>query len=213
MSSDQGREAYSMACLPFYRGREVRELDFDGPQVLRLGQLKAIDFFGDGSFYVLDTPGHAIGHIAGLARTSANPDTFIFMGGDLCHHSGEMRPSRYLTIPKEITPHPWLEGAQQQSCPGALLEKLLTSRGQKVDEPVYVPQMGEDIPETIETIKKAQEADGQENVLFIYAHDEGLHGVVDFFPATANDWKQKGWRQPLLWKFLGDFRKALEAQS
>lgn len=55
------------------RGRFVRELTFEEGEdhpVLSIGDFKAIDFFGDGSFYLLDTPGHAVGHLCGLARTS-----------------------------------------------------------------------------------------------------------------------------------------------
>ncbi|KAM0411091.1 hypothetical protein ACHAPD_010916 [Fusarium lateritium] len=68
-----------------YIGRNFREIDFD-KKPLVIGPFRGFDFFGDGSFYLLDTPGHAIGHVAGLARTTTDPDTFIFMGGDLCHH-------------------------------------------------------------------------------------------------------------------------------
>lgn len=41
------------------------------------------DFFGDGSFYLLDAPGHLLGHMMGLARTAQ--DEYIVMGGDACH--------------------------------------------------------------------------------------------------------------------------------
>ncbi|KAF2093539.1 hypothetical protein NA57DRAFT_47988 [Rhizodiscina lignyota] len=196
----------------FNRGRKVVEVDFETQQTVKLGDMEAIDFFGDGSFYLLDTPGHAIGHLAGLARTSKNPDTFIFMGGDLCHHAGEMRPSKYLPIPAEILPHPWIQHAQKP-CPGALLENLQKSRGRAVDEPIYDPVMGHSMEETIETIKKAQEADGKDNIFFIFAHDDSLYGEVDLFPLSANQWKQKGWRQKLMWKFLKDFKQALELQQ
>ena len=39
-----------------YEGRAVNEIDFQGTG-LRLGQFRAMDFFGDGSFYLLDSPG------------------------------------------------------------------------------------------------------------------------------------------------------------
>ena len=39
-----------------YEGREVKEIDFETTD-LRLGQFRAMDFFGDGSFYLLDAPG------------------------------------------------------------------------------------------------------------------------------------------------------------
>lgn len=39
-----------------YRGRNVREISFTDPS-LRLGRFRALDYFGDGSFYLLDAPG------------------------------------------------------------------------------------------------------------------------------------------------------------
>ncbi|KAL8851240.1 MAG: hypothetical protein Q9221_003871 [Calogaya cf. arnoldii] len=49
-----------------YANRELREISFDSD--VEIGGYKAFDYFGDGSFYLLDSPGHAIGHMCGLAR-------------------------------------------------------------------------------------------------------------------------------------------------
>jgi len=69
--------------------------------------------------------------------------------------------------------------------------------------------MGKDIPLAIETIKKTQQADADENVWYVFAHDRTLRGGnVELFPASANEWKQKGWREKLLWEFLADFETA-----
>ncbi|CAJ2513324.1 Uu.00g014430.m01.CDS01 [Anthostomella pinea] len=87
-----------------FEGRNVRELSFDDS--FKIGRFRAFDFFGDGSFYLLDTPGHSVGHMCGLARTSTHPDTFIFMGGDASHHGGEFRPTDYSPLPKELNPMP-----------------------------------------------------------------------------------------------------------
>lgn len=66
-----------------FEGREVRELSFDkSAKGLKIGRFNALDYFGDGSFYLLDTPGHSIGHICALARTSVKPESFVFMVGD-----------------------------------------------------------------------------------------------------------------------------------
>ncbi|VUC32805.1 unnamed protein product [Clonostachys rosea] len=189
-----------------FSGREIREINFDQP--LRVGEFNAVDFFGDGSFYVLDTPGHAIGHLGALARTSVNPDTFIFMGGDLCHHSSEMRPSRYLPLPESIS-HP-ISPASLYPCPGLVLEKLQKSRGRSANEPFFDPAMGVPVETALQTVRKAQEADGDENVLFIYAHEHSFKEIGELFPNSANDWKKKGWREKMLWAFLRDFKKLVE---
>lgn len=43
----------------------------------------AIDYFDDGSLYIIDTPGHITGHVNLLARTG--PGRWTFLGGDCCH--------------------------------------------------------------------------------------------------------------------------------
>ncbi|KAL2216617.1 beta-lactamase-like protein [Thermoascus aurantiacus ATCC 26904] len=192
-----------------FKGRTVREIDFDNSQTIKVGPFRALDFFGDGSFYLVDTPGHAIGHMSGLARTTSNPDTFIFMGGDLCHHGGEIRPSKHLSIPAEITP----QQCRALCCPGAMLEEVQKQRGRSPTEPFFEPNMGLSIEEAIRTIQKAQEIDASENVLFVFAHDDTLHGVVDLFPLSANEWKSKGWREQMQWVFLKDLKKAVEGSS
>lgn len=73
--------------------------------------------------------------------------------------------------------------------------------------------MGLDIPKTVETIRKAQDADGKDNVWFIYAHDPILHGIVDLFPRSANDWKKKDWRNLTLWAFLRYFEADINKQQ
>lgn len=45
---------------------------------------KGVDLFGDGSFFILDAPGHMPGHQMAIARTGE--DEWIAMGGDCCHH-------------------------------------------------------------------------------------------------------------------------------
>ncbi len=43
----------------------------------------ALDFFGDGSLYIIDSPGHLYGHVNLLAR--ADDRRYIYLGGD-CRH-------------------------------------------------------------------------------------------------------------------------------
>ncbi|OAP62036.1 hypothetical protein AYL99_04239 [Fonsecaea erecta] len=190
-----------------FHGRQVREISFQEPDTLQIGQFRAFDFFGDGSFYLLDTPGHAIGHLAGLVRTTA--DTFVMMGGDLCHHGGELRPSKLLRLPSKVF-LPNLVRYPGCMCPGAELEAIQTKRSRAPDEPFFDPAIGYDIPETIRTIQKVQDADAADNVFFIYAHDSTIGGIVDLFPGLANDWMVKGWREKAYWRFLEDFEGALE---
>ncbi|BEJ11470.1 hypothetical protein CspHIS471_0108920 [Cutaneotrichosporon sp. HIS471] len=74
--------------LPFGSEREVEELNDKSPWV-RCGAFpEAIDYFGDGSLYILNAYGHMVGHIAALVRTSANPDSYMLLAGDSAHVRG-----------------------------------------------------------------------------------------------------------------------------
>ena len=189
------------------RNRNVREMSFSNDDTIKIGDFLALDFFGDGSFYLLDTPGHSVGHLAGLARTTVNPDTFILMGGDLGHHGGELRPSMHLPIPDEVN-YPSPEG---QKLGGAAFRQLNVKRGRKETETFFDPVVADDIEEAARTIRKAQIPDSQDDVFLVCAHDMGIVGVVDFFPWTANAWREKGWKQRSHWNFLADLATAATA--
>ncbi|KAL7279588.1 hypothetical protein ACG7TL_005993 [Trametes sanguinea] len=45
---------------------------------------RAYDYFGDGSMYIIDAPGHLPGHINVLARTNAS-GSWIYLAGDSAH--------------------------------------------------------------------------------------------------------------------------------
>lgn len=54
----------------------------------------ALDLFGDGSVYIIDSPGHLYGHVNLLARIGEGK--YIYLGGDCCHDP------RILTGEKDI---------------------------------------------------------------------------------------------------------------
>jgi glyoxylase-like metal-dependent hydrolase (beta-lactamase superfamily II) len=57
----------------------------------------AVDFYNDGSVYIIDAPGHLIGHVNLLARIG--PKKWVYLGGDCCHDprilNGEKRIALY----------------------------------------------------------------------------------------------------------------------
>ncbi|KAJ9615635.1 hypothetical protein H2200_001710 [Cladophialophora chaetospira] len=58
---------------------------------------EGVDVFADGSFFVLDAPGHMPGHQMALARTGE--DEWVAMGGDCCHHRNLLEdPSREISM-------------------------------------------------------------------------------------------------------------------
>jgi glyoxylase-like metal-dependent hydrolase (beta-lactamase superfamily II) len=188
-----------------HRGRNLREIEFNGSNNLKIGQFPAYDYFGDGSFYLLDSPGHAIGHLCSLIRTTTNPDTFVLLGGDICHHGGIFRPSKHLPLPSSISPNPLAPGTDKLFCPGSAFEELQKERGMNSQGPILKPEFGHDIPLALHTIDKLQELDVDENILVIIAHDKFARDVLDHFPLPLNLWKERGWGEKLRWAFLKDF--------
>lgn len=193
-------------------GRELKEIAFD--QSLKIGGFDAIDYFGDGSFYLLDSPGHAIGHISGLARVTTSPNSFILMGGDICHHVGQIRPSAHNPLPAMISPHPF-DRSYTAPCPGELFEHLLpendhTKPFYRVAGEVHGTRVAADAGVADESISKLQEMDGLDEVLVVIAHDRSLLDVVDFFPNYADGFLEKGWAKKGKWRFLREFAQAVK---
>lgn len=189
-----------------YEGRTMREISFSDE--LKIGRFRAHDYFGDGSFYLLDTPGHSIGHMCGLARTTTNLPTFVFMAGDASHHAGEFRPTEYLPLPKEINTSTAHSGADFQS---VHCDKSATKPFYNVTSSfAYDKELAD------WTIAGMEEFDCQDNVLLLTAHDEHVvepEPIVNFFPESLNGWHEKGVGRKAKWLFLHDFEKAVGARE
>lgn len=179
-------------------GRMVREINFSGTG-LRIGGFDAFDYFYDGSFYLLDAPGHAPGHMCALARTTADPPSFVFMGADACHHPGVLRPSQYLPLPQLIiSEHLDSYGG----CPGDLLMQLRAWKSPH--EPFFQVAHGPLFPDhaaAIETVAKIQELDSTGHVLILLAHDNSLGEHLPLFPKRVNGLQAQGLREATRWLF------------
>ena len=167
-----------------YEGRNIREISFSGDNDgFKIGRFNAHDYFGDGSFYLLDTPGHSIGHMCGLARTTADPPTFVFMAGDASHHAGEFRPTEYLPLPKELSDFSRHSGADYQD----------VHFEQSATKPFYnvTASFAHDKKLADWTIAGICEFDCQANVLLLTANDEHVlepEPVINLFPESLNQW-------------------------
>jgi hypothetical protein len=194
-----------------YAGRQLKEFDFANHEnAIRIGRFDAVDYFGEKSFYILDAPGHTLGHLCALAPTTNDPDSFILMGADACHRSAEMRPSKWLPLPSEISPHQLQLDATGPG-PASDFEHLL--RNDVSQLPIYAQKRPGQMlfnPDMAEgTLDKIEEADGTGNIFVVIAHDDHLSGTVDSFPKPANKLLFQGWDVERRWKFLADFRQAL----
>ncbi|KAJ8127324.1 hypothetical protein O1611_g6310 [Lasiodiplodia mahajangana] len=96
--------------------RQVREIDFD--QDLCFGNFKAFDFFSDGSFYLLDAPGHATASetIRKIQELDADDHVFVIIAHDVSLRSeNALLPGYYK----------WMDGERfEESHALAFLQRL-----------------------------------------------------------------------------------------
>lgn len=89
-------ERSPFASAPLQHPR-FRELSFEVDTWEPFGPFpRTYDYFGDGSFLLVDAPGHMPGHLGGLARTAT--DEWVFMGGDCCHHRSLLVGKRPMSV-------------------------------------------------------------------------------------------------------------------
>lgn len=190
--------------------RTVRELKGEEFN-LQIGGFPAYDYFGDGSFYLLSSPGHTVGHLCALARVMPQSDketpSFVFMGGDCTHYAAIFRPSQYLPLPETIPAAPNSRfGASP--CPGALFAEHVLPHNDptkpflKANQGVNVDQ-----PQAEKSIGSMQEFDASEDILVCIAHDASLLGQIPFYPERLNEWKKSGLKKEVAWRFCGDFER------
>lgn len=144
----------------------------------------------------------------GLARTTTT--TFVLLGADCCHHSGEFRPTQYLPMPESINLNPLRKNttySRHAPCPGSFFRDVHPARS--VSEPFYRftdPGISHDVGAATDSMRKMTAFDANDDVLVLMAHDSEIKGVLDFWPEKINNWKSKGWKSALRWAFLGDFK-------
>jgi glyoxylase-like metal-dependent hydrolase (beta-lactamase superfamily II) len=190
-----------------FEGRNVREIKFSSD--FKIGKFEAHDYFGDGSFYILNVPGHAIGHISGLARTTK--DTFCFLGGDVCHFGGMFRPTQFAPMPEQIPTGVPLDTSRFNiPCPCSMFTACHPVKGKERTTPFYEVTREEgswylDPPVAQASIMSLAEFDAHPDVFVCIAHDDALLSLVPFFPkSTLNDWKAQGWKPNSHWLFLNN---------
>ncbi|RFU25954.1 hypothetical protein B7463_g10384, partial [Scytalidium lignicola] len=202
-----------------FANRELREIDFS-TSALTIGGFRAVDFFLDGSFYLLDTPGHCTGHICGLACTTPEPEsTFVFLGGDICHFAGCFRPSPSYPLPNPIHEqvldqddffpvpcpasiftdhHPQAATTQNSSFDSRTtpFHKISTKSSSAYTHPQIAQQ----------SVDRLVQFDASPSVLVCFAHDPSLARYLPTMNSNPdldlNAWKSSGWKERCHWDWL-----------
>ncbi|KAJ7078542.1 beta-lactamase-like protein [Mycena belliarum] len=186
-------------------GRQLVPIDFANSQ-LEISGFKAHDFYGDGSLYLLDVPGHLEGHICALARVT--PTSFLLLAGDAVFHPGLIRPTAKL---RQLFPYTsQLVSATRHSISATHFPPL-DSAGKfdlaaRTTPLLDISESGyfEDPPTVRASMKKIQIFDENPDVFVVFGHDESLMSVVGQLPTSLDGWKAKGWKERHAWAFLDE---------
>lgn len=194
-----------------FEGREVHEITFTGK--FKIGGFRAHDYFGDGSLYLLDTPGHAIGHMCSLVRTT--PTTFVFLGGDICHFGGSFRPSTSIHLPDPV-PNEHLDQHLPYPCPCSLFtdahpagsDSEVSKRTPFFQVSGFAQSAYVDSEQATRSIEELQKFDAHPDVLVCIAHDPTLLKVLpclnDWPERDLNKWQEEGLKGKAQWGWLNE---------
>ncbi|KAI0302526.1 hypothetical protein BC826DRAFT_1101421 [Russula brevipes] len=172
-----------------FDGRKLVELDFaDHPKLANICGLRAINWFRDDSFYLLEAPGHSSDHVMALVRTAQ--DKFVLLGGSAAHHAGEFRPSASVPLPESIVPSPFGPPDSHSSYPGSAFESVhpaaaaADTPGAFRTTPFYslAPFIGTDPVAYRTTIAAVQAMDASPDVFVVCSHDASLRDILEFYP-------------------------------
>ncbi|KAI1627144.1 beta-lactamase-like protein [Exophiala viscosa] len=203
-----------------FKERHLNVIDFT-KSPSEIGGFAAHDFFGDGSFYILDTPGHCLGHMCGLARTTGGKNsTFLLLGGDICHFVGDLRPNKSYPLPDPI-PNDVLDKDSffPTPCPCSIFtdHHPILSDDTDVEERRTTPwyQVSDheksayvDPPAAQSSVDKLVGFERCPNVLICLSHDSGL---LRYLPtlnsdpkSDLNSWRKNNWKEETRWEWLNE---------
>jgi len=164
-----------------------------------------------------------------LARTT--PDTFLFLGGDICHFAGDFRPSEQVPLP-DTMPEAAFGNPEDNDvavkralyptpCPCSFFsdhhpQNSGLEGGNVTSNPNSTPfyrlsthkhSSYKDPPLAVVTTQKMQQYfDSDPNVLVCLAHDTALLDHLPTFNANPemdlNDWQQQGMKEKCHWGWL-----------
>ncbi|KAF8333137.1 beta-lactamase-like protein [Cantharellus anzutake] len=142
--------------LQVLQSRNIRHLERNKDEWKEIGAFKGHDYFGDGSLFILDAPGHCAGHQNVLVRTSGNPPIYHLLASDTTHH---------IILARE---------PKQPS----LRRPLISIFPEDPNKPSNLLSFHDDLEEAYRTIAKAERMDLEENVNVFLAHDISLDRLL-----------------------------------
>jgi len=134
----------------------------------KVGAFRGLDFFGDGSFYLLDTPGHFDGHLAGLVCVAKGPNPrYYLLGGDTAHHI-------------------CLIDYKNPAAIGVIKAKDNPLSPLRESDPDHLLSFEHNLGTSYKTMAGMAKMENEANIVTLLAHDESLDGVFAEFGNLEN---------------------------
>lgn len=119
------------------------------------------------------------------------------MGADVAHHPAMLRPSPAHPIPASL----------EKNIPLSLIE--CARNAPFLAPPPKATSIHHDHDVAVQTLEKIIEFDAHPDVFVVLSHDVSMDGAdgqgggeVPWFPEAINEWKEKGVKEAVRWKFL-----------
>ncbi|GAA5822230.1 hypothetical protein JCM3770_005858 [Rhodotorula araucariae] len=132
---------------------------------------RSFDVWGDGSFVLVDAPGHTSGHLGALIRTGENE--YVLAAADCCHHPALLAPQ-----------------------PGE--EHFRLGRWRKDGEPADEPPRHanyDDYPLAEATLERVKAAERRNDILVVLAHNSRLWEKWGKEQMVREGVELKGWKE------------------
>ena len=138
------------------------------------------------------------------------------MGGDVCHFTGDIRPTEYKPMPSQFPDTAVLDARFKKPTLCSIFtacHPCAPDEKKSRTTPYYKCASGpsgfyHDPPTAMESITSLMEFDADPNILVLIAHDRAAEETLDrnsFWPkGNINDWKKNGLKERFHWHFLNE---------
>ncbi|KAH8801235.1 hypothetical protein DL96DRAFT_1563993 [Flagelloscypha sp. PMI_526] len=211
ISSDLVHDIYDPATNPNgtllasdFGNRTNTELDFSKAK-LRIGGFRALDYFKDGSLYLLSVPGHQEGHITALARVA--PTTFVYLSGDTFHHVAQVRPTAALlkSVPMDSSALSSAESHVNTSFFASGGKDTPTNFDFSARSGPFLDLTEHGVYADPATSRISQystwDFDANDDLIVVASHDTAFRDHFTADPQALMKWKQTGLKKQVVWKF------------
>ncbi|KAF7311972.1 Metallo-beta-lactamase superfamily protein [Mycena indigotica] len=205
-----------LSIFPENQKSDLQKSDLDGHKVIKadfssskttIAGLPAIDFLGDGSLFLLDSPGHLQGHMTAIVRTT--PTSFIVLGADSFHHVGAIRPNgefqANIPCPRDLlefakngisTDFFWSTNTQPGRFDLPSRTQPFFSLSDTADSFFVDPRKGQLTADRLAVL------DGDKDFLTLITHDLSIASGALPLATSLENWQKDGLKEKLAWLFV-----------